>query len=177
MGKSWHSLLATPSFRQRPYCGENTGSLPNSEVKHRKARIVLGWVTAREVLRVLLAFSFIYLFYINVCIFKFRSLWLLHYINVSKSIYINALSRTSTASTRQYINVAHLWILHIYCINVAIIQFWVPSHDWVPSSLFIILQLHRRLSPPPFTMFSTPPTNIVRGEGGSEVTISYLTLT
>ena len=44
---------------QRPYCVENTGSLPNSEVKHRKARIVLGWVTAREVLRVLLAFLFI----------------------------------------------------------------------------------------------------------------------
>ena len=35
---------------------ECTGSLPNSEVKPRKARIVLGWVTAREVLRVLLTF-------------------------------------------------------------------------------------------------------------------------
>ncbi len=42
--------------RQRPYCVECTGSLPNSEVKPRKARIVLGWVTAREVLRVLLTF-------------------------------------------------------------------------------------------------------------------------
>ena len=148
MGKSWHSLLATPSFRQRPYCGENTGSLPNSEVKHRKARIVLGWVTAREVLRVLLAFSFIYLFYINVCIFKFRSLWLLHYINVSNSIYINALSRTSTA-TRQYINVAHLWILHIYCINVAIIQFWVPSHEFVVHN-----------SPAPQTSIPSPLYNV-----------------
>lgn len=44
------------SYCQRPYCLENTGSHPNSEVKQGKARIVLGWVTAREVLRVLLAF-------------------------------------------------------------------------------------------------------------------------
>ena len=50
---------------QRPYCDENTGSLPNSEVKHRKARIVLGWVTAREVLRVLLAFLFVIEFFSN----------------------------------------------------------------------------------------------------------------
>lgn len=47
---------STTESCQRPYCVENTGSLPNSEVKQRKARIVLGWVTAREVLRVLLAF-------------------------------------------------------------------------------------------------------------------------
>jgi hypothetical protein len=47
---------------QRPYCVENTGSLPNSEVKQRKARIVLGWVTAREVLRVLLAFYLMFFF-------------------------------------------------------------------------------------------------------------------
>ena len=31
-----------------------------SELKPRKARIVLGWVTAREVLRVLLAFCITY---------------------------------------------------------------------------------------------------------------------
>ena len=43
--------------RQRPYCVECTGSHLNSEVNRRKARIVLRWVTAREVLRVLLAFS------------------------------------------------------------------------------------------------------------------------
>ena len=42
--------------RQRPYCIEQTRSHPNSEVKRYKARIVLGWVTAREVLWVLLAF-------------------------------------------------------------------------------------------------------------------------
>ena len=48
--------LRKQKFRQRPYCVECTGSLPNSEVKPRKARIVLGWVTAREVLRVLLTF-------------------------------------------------------------------------------------------------------------------------
>ena len=43
-------------YCQRPYCVECTGSHLNSEVKPRKARIVLGWVTAREVLRVLLTF-------------------------------------------------------------------------------------------------------------------------
>ena len=42
-------------FRQRPYRVECTGSLPNSEVKRRRARLVLGWGTAREDLRVLLA--------------------------------------------------------------------------------------------------------------------------
>jgi hypothetical protein len=45
------------AFSQRPYCLESTRSHPNSEVKRGKARIVLGWVTAREVLWVLLAFS------------------------------------------------------------------------------------------------------------------------
>ena len=44
-------------FRQRPYFVEYTRSHPNSEVKRRKARSVLGWGTAREALRVLLAFS------------------------------------------------------------------------------------------------------------------------
>jgi hypothetical protein len=43
-------------FRQRPYCDEYTRSHPNSEVKHRKARSVLGWGTAWEALRVPLAF-------------------------------------------------------------------------------------------------------------------------
>ena len=41
---------------QRPYRVECTGSLPNSEVKRRRARSVPGWGTAREALRVLLAF-------------------------------------------------------------------------------------------------------------------------
>ena len=41
---------------QRPYCIEYTRSHPNSEVKRCKARSVLGWGTAWEVLRVLLAF-------------------------------------------------------------------------------------------------------------------------
>ena len=41
---------------QRPYRVECTGSLPNSEVKRRRARLVLGWGTAREHLRVLSAF-------------------------------------------------------------------------------------------------------------------------
>ena len=49
----WHLPV-----RQRPYCAECTRSHPNSEVKQRKARIVLGWGTAWEVLRVPLAFIF-----------------------------------------------------------------------------------------------------------------------
>ena len=43
-------------LRQRPYRVENTGSLPNSAVKQRRARLVLGWGTAWESLGVLLAF-------------------------------------------------------------------------------------------------------------------------
>ena len=42
--------------RLRPYRVECTGSLPTSEVKRRRARLVLGWGTAREDLRVLPAF-------------------------------------------------------------------------------------------------------------------------
>ena len=45
-------------FRQRPYSVEHTRSHLNSEVKQPKARSVLGWGTAWEVLRVLLAFLF-----------------------------------------------------------------------------------------------------------------------
>ena len=48
----WCNVL----FCQRPYCDEHTRSHPNSEVKHRKARSVLGWGTAWEALRVPLAF-------------------------------------------------------------------------------------------------------------------------
>ena len=52
------ALLANSDkcFRCRPYYVENTGSLPNSEVKRRKARLVLGSGTAWEPLRVLTAF-------------------------------------------------------------------------------------------------------------------------
>ena len=45
------------SSRWRPYRVECTGSLPTSEVKRRRARLVLGWGTAREDLRVLPAFA------------------------------------------------------------------------------------------------------------------------
>jgi hypothetical protein len=41
------------NYRWRPYRVECTGSLPTSEVKRRRARLVLGWGTAREDLRVL----------------------------------------------------------------------------------------------------------------------------
>ena len=40
-------------YRWRPYRVECTGSLPTSEVKRRRARLVLGWGAAREDLRVL----------------------------------------------------------------------------------------------------------------------------
>ena len=43
--------------RWRPYRVECTRSLPTSEVKRRRARLVLGWGTAREDLRVLSAFA------------------------------------------------------------------------------------------------------------------------
>ena len=42
--------------RWRPYRVEYTGSLSTSEVKRRRARLVLGWGTAWEHLRVLSAF-------------------------------------------------------------------------------------------------------------------------
>ena len=56
------NCLGTPRLHsscQRPYRVECTGSLPNSEVKRRRARSVPGWGTAREALRVLLAFIII----------------------------------------------------------------------------------------------------------------------
>ena len=46
--------------RQRPYHVENTGSRPITEVKQRRARLVLGWVTAWEH-RVLLANIFLFI--------------------------------------------------------------------------------------------------------------------
>ena len=45
----------------RPYHVENTGSRPITEVKQRRARLVLGWVTAWEH-RVQLASSFLFFF-------------------------------------------------------------------------------------------------------------------
>ena len=50
------NISCTSDVCQRPYCAEHTRSHQNSEVKQRKARSVLGWGTAWEVLRVLLAF-------------------------------------------------------------------------------------------------------------------------
>ena len=47
-------------LRQRPYYDEYTRSHQNSEVKHRKARSVLGWGTAWEALRVPLAFLILF---------------------------------------------------------------------------------------------------------------------
>jgi hypothetical protein len=48
-------MLRDDSIRRRPYRVECTGSLLTSEVKRRRARLVLGWGTAREDLRVLSA--------------------------------------------------------------------------------------------------------------------------
>ena len=39
---------ANADSRLRPYHVENTGSRPITEVKQRRARLVLGWVTAWE---------------------------------------------------------------------------------------------------------------------------------
>ena len=50
-------LFGQVRCRWRPYRVECTGSLPTSEVKRRRARLVLGWGTAREDLRVLPAFD------------------------------------------------------------------------------------------------------------------------
>ena len=48
-------------FRRRPYRVECTGSLSTSEVKRRRAQLVLGWGTAWEAFRVLSAFCFPFL--------------------------------------------------------------------------------------------------------------------
>ena len=55
--------VANRNNRQRPYHVEYTGSRPITEVKQRRARIVLGWVTAWEH-RVPLPFC-VYIFYFN----------------------------------------------------------------------------------------------------------------
>ena len=44
-------------LEQRPYLTECIGSLSISEVKWWRARLVLAWVTSREAIRVLSAFS------------------------------------------------------------------------------------------------------------------------
>ena len=49
-------FLRAGCIRWRPYRVECTGSLLTSEVKRRRARLVLGWGTAWEDLRVLSAF-------------------------------------------------------------------------------------------------------------------------
>ena len=52
---SW-SLMGIPS---RPYRDELTGALSTSEGKRHRARLVLGWGTAREVFRVLSAVAIV----------------------------------------------------------------------------------------------------------------------
>lgn len=47
-GKMELSWLRKVLERLRPYHVENTGSRPITEVKQRRARLVLGWVTAWE---------------------------------------------------------------------------------------------------------------------------------
>ena len=54
-----YSCLFSYVCRQRPYHVESTGSRPITEVKQRRARLVLGWVTAWEH-RVLLATFFLF---------------------------------------------------------------------------------------------------------------------
>ena len=50
---------STPAIRQRPHCDVFTRSHLNSEVNRHKARLVLGWVTVWELLRVLLVSKFL----------------------------------------------------------------------------------------------------------------------
>ena len=58
---------------QRPYHAEYTGSRPITEVKQRRARLVLGWVTAWEH-RVLLALYFFpFLHHKTIILFIFNS--------------------------------------------------------------------------------------------------------
>ena len=57
-----YKWLSVNFFRQRPYHVEHTGSRPITEVKQRRARLVLGWVTAWEH-RVQLASSFLFFFF------------------------------------------------------------------------------------------------------------------
>ena len=53
-------VIMCRDHRWRPYRVECTGPLPTSEVKRRRARLVLGWETAREDLMVLPALFFKY---------------------------------------------------------------------------------------------------------------------
>ena len=54
--------------RWRPCRVECTESLPTSEVNLSRARLVLGWVTAREDLRVLPAYLHLHLLCLSVCV-------------------------------------------------------------------------------------------------------------
>lgn len=47
-GESVQIATADDDYRLRPYYVESTGSRPITEVKQRRARLVLGWVTAWE---------------------------------------------------------------------------------------------------------------------------------
>ena len=49
----------------RPYHVENTGSRPITEVKQRRARLVLGWVTAWEYLCAVDFFFFFFFFFFS----------------------------------------------------------------------------------------------------------------
>ena len=48
MLRSLINISKNDSFRLRPYHAEYTGSRPITEVKQRRARLVLGWETAWE---------------------------------------------------------------------------------------------------------------------------------
>jgi hypothetical protein len=54
-------MLRDDSIRRRPYRVLCTGSLLTSEVKRRRARLVLGWGAAREEFRVLSCFFFVHI--------------------------------------------------------------------------------------------------------------------
>ena len=70
-----YSCILFTVCRQRPYHVESTGSRPITEVKQRRARLVLGWVTAWEH-RVLLATFFFFFFPFLLFFFSFSLFFL-----------------------------------------------------------------------------------------------------
>ena len=84
-------------LRRRPYRDEYTGSLSNSEVNRRRARSVLGWGTAWEVLWVLPAF---FISSVPTQVIQLRGCWLTHLCNNTISP-----AHSNTASIR-----VRIWI-------------------------------------------------------------------
>ena len=70
----------------RPYHVENTGSRPITEVKQRRARLVLGWVTAWEYLVLQTFFSFFFFPFSWLCFAFFVSV--VSFFSLSSPFYL-----------------------------------------------------------------------------------------